>query len=76
VTLTPRQREVLAAYLRTGSYHGAARELGLTRQTVANHLHATYNRLGARSLLGALRALSPGDELRLAFVNGVREVPS
>jgi DNA-binding NarL/FixJ family response regulator len=76
VTLTPRQREVLAAYLRTGSYHGAARELGLTRQTVANHLHEAYRRLGVRSLLGALRALPPGDELRLAFVAGLQEVPA
>jgi DNA-binding NarL/FixJ family response regulator len=75
VTLTPRQREVLAAYLRTGSYHGTARELGLTRQTVANHLHEAYNRLGARSLLEALRALPTGDPLRLLAVLP-REVPA
>jgi DNA-binding NarL/FixJ family response regulator len=74
--LTPRQREVLAAYLRTGSVHATAAELGCAEQTVKNQMHSAYRALGVHSLLGALRALPPGDPLRRAFLYAVREVPA
>jgi DNA-binding NarL/FixJ family response regulator len=73
--LTPRQREVLAAYLRTGSQADAAVELGCAEQTVKNQMHSAYRVLGVHSLLGALRALPPGDPLRLAAA-GLMEVPA
>ena len=56
-TLTVRQAEVLTAYLRTGSYQGAARQLGMPLQSVKNHLTAVYRRLGVDNALGAAKAI-------------------
>ena len=43
---TPRQVEVLRAYVATGSYGAAADSLGIAKATVRNHLHDLRLRLG------------------------------
>jgi len=55
--LTPRQREVLLAYLRTGSHKAAAHQLGMPIQSVKNHLSAAYGVLGVDNILGAAKAI-------------------
>ncbi len=50
-SLTPRQRESLAAYARRGSMKEAAHDLGIAPRTVKWHLAAARERLSAASLL-------------------------
>lgn len=57
VPLTPRQREVLRAIAVTGSGVAAARTLGITYQTLRNHLNEAYSRLGVDGIIPALRAV-------------------
>ena len=54
---TPRQLQVMAAYVRTGSQKAAAHECNLSIQTVKNHLTALYVRLDASGVLEALTKL-------------------
>ena len=67
--LTPRQREVLIRKAEGKTYGQVAYELGVTEQTVKNHLGFAYARLGAGHLIEALHILGwlhvPG-ETRLA----------
>jgi DNA-binding NarL/FixJ family response regulator len=56
--LTDRQLEVLEALRdRDGSIKEAARELGISEQTVKGHLTTIYERLGVTRMVGAFRAL-------------------
>lgn len=54
---TPRQWEVLRAYLRHGSVREAARELGVTPQTIKNRLHELNARLGVKKTAQAVQRL-------------------
>ena len=54
---THRQVEVLAVFVRTASTRTAARELGISRQTIKNDLSAIYRKLDARTTVGACLAL-------------------
>jgi PAS domain S-box-containing protein len=61
--LTPRQLEVLAELELGRSTEQIARELGISRQTVRNHIRDLLKRLGARSRLEAIaRARRRRDE--------------
>jgi DNA-binding CsgD family transcriptional regulator len=60
---TDRQLRVLFASKRLRSQKAAARELGISYQTVKNHLQSLYRRLGVDCIDGALAAL--GYELDL-----------
>lgn len=53
--LTARERAVLLAVWETGGILPAARELGISRHTVRNHLVNARSRLGARTTLEAIR---------------------
>ena len=55
--LTPRQREVIIRKAEGKTYGQVAYELGVTEQTVKNHLGLVYARLGAEHLIEALRIL-------------------
>jgi DNA-binding NarL/FixJ family response regulator len=55
--LTPRQREVIIRKAEGKTYGQVAHELGVTEQTVKNHLGLVYARLGAEHLIEALRIL-------------------
>ena len=55
--LTPRQREVLIRKAEGKTYGQVAHELGVSEQTVKNHLGLVYSRLGAEHLIEALRIL-------------------
>lgn len=54
---TPMQLRVLEAWVHLGSQKAVARELGITRQTVKNHMGELYVRLGVGGALAALGAL-------------------
>lgn len=57
-TGTPMQMRVVEVYAKTGSQKLTAHELGISEQTVKNHLSALYARLGVESgILQALNAL-------------------
>jgi DNA-binding CsgD family transcriptional regulator len=56
-SLTPRQREALAAYARTGNQREAAERLGIGYQTVKNHLAAAYAALDVGGAIDAFRAM-------------------
>lgn len=62
---TPRQLDVIGAYVRTGSEKAAAAALGISIQTVKNDLSSLYRRLGVTKAMEALTALGwvevPGD---------------
>jgi DNA-binding CsgD family transcriptional regulator len=55
--LTPRQREVIIRKAEGKTYGQVAYDLGVTEQTVKNHLGLVYARLGAEHLIEALRIL-------------------
>ena len=55
--LTPRQRDVIIRKAEGKTYGQVAYELGVTEQTVKNHLGLVYARLGAEHLIEALRIL-------------------
>ena len=55
--LTPRQREVIIRKAEGKTYGQVAYELGVTEQTVKNHLRLVYAKLGAEHLIEALRIL-------------------
>ncbi len=55
--LTPRQREVIIRKAEGKTYGQVAYELGITEQTVKNHLGLVYTKLGAEHLIEALRIL-------------------
>jgi DNA-binding NarL/FixJ family response regulator len=56
-SLTPRQREALAAYASTGNHDQAAHELGISRQTLRNHLVLAYETLDVACGIDAFRAM-------------------
>ncbi len=56
-TLTPRQRQVLAALEAGATIRRAAWELGVSEKTVENHLQSIYRRLGVTSRAAALLAV-------------------
>ena len=55
--LTPRQREVLIRKAAGLTYGEVAYDLGVSEQTVKNHLGLAYARLGAEHLIEALHIL-------------------
>lgn len=55
--LTDRERQILEAYVEAESARKAAILLGISEQTVKNHLHAIRNKTGTATTLGALKAL-------------------
>jgi DNA-binding CsgD family transcriptional regulator len=57
VTLTDREMDVLLTYARLGSYLAVGKELGISRQTVANTLVNVRNKLGVDSTIQALWAV-------------------
>lgn len=65
VTLTPREREVLALLAEGLSNKRVARELGVTESTVKFHVQAIYSKLGVQSRAGAV---SRGIQLGLVSV--------
>ena len=54
---TPQQLRVLDAYVRTCSQKAVAYEMGISIQTVKNHLSSLYAGLDAHSVLEALTKL-------------------
>ncbi|WP_019587058.1 helix-turn-helix transcriptional regulator [Deinococcus apachensis] len=54
VTLTPRERDVLALLAEGLSNKRAARELGVTESTIKFHVQAVYSKLGVQSRAGAV----------------------
>ncbi|GAA5513402.1 HTH-type transcriptional regulator MalT [Deinococcus carri] len=54
VTLTPRERDVLALLAEGLSNKRAARELGVTESTVKFHVQAVYSKLGVQSRAAAV----------------------
>lgn len=62
--LTPRQRDVLNLLIRGLAYKQIARELGIGRQTVKNHMVAIYERLRVcprRQIVAILEAWRRGE---------------
>lgn len=53
--LTPRRREVLALYLRGHTRKEIARYLGVSPNTVRNHIRLIYEQFGFRNRVEALR---------------------
>jgi DNA-binding CsgD family transcriptional regulator len=64
--LSPKQREVMIAYARLGSWSEVARVLGMPLQTIKNHSQEAYQRLGVTGAMGAMRVLGfvvlPGED--------------
>lgn len=60
--LTPQQRAVLLSYGQVGSVEAAGRQLGISAQTVKNHLSDAYRRLGVARGHQALYVLMGGDK--------------
>lgn len=54
---TATQLKIMEVYLRTGSQKMVAEELGISPQTVKNHLGSLYTRLGTDNAIGALNIL-------------------
>ncbi|BDP42158.1 hypothetical protein DAETH_21270 [Deinococcus aetherius] len=54
ITLTPRERDVLALLAEGLSNKRAARELGVSESTVKFHVQAVYSKLGVQSRAGAV----------------------
>jgi len=55
--LTPREMEVLMAVAQYEKAVEAAYELGISRQSVKNHLYAAYQKLGVNNAIAAFREL-------------------
>jgi hypothetical protein len=55
--LTPREVEVLAAYAVGGTQDAVAAALGISKQTVKNHLSYIYIKVGAACAIQAFRAV-------------------
>ena len=55
--LTPAQLQVLEEYVRLGSQKAVGAALGISYQTVKNHLSAIYRRCGTLGILETLSAL-------------------
>lgn len=55
--LTPRQREALVTYARTGSTKRAAHRMGVSRSVIQTHLSEAYHRLGVQTNLDAFAAV-------------------
>lgn len=53
--LTEREMAVLMAVWETGGYSSAAQRLGISRNTVKNHLVNARSRLGVHTTLEAIR---------------------
>ena len=69
-SLTARQREVLNAVIVTGSYKAAADVLGISSDTVKNHLqrderYGAYRKLGASTLHEAMLVATARGEIHL-----------
>jgi DNA-binding NarL/FixJ family response regulator len=60
--VSPRERDVLAAFARGATNHAAARSLGLSPHTVKQHASSIYRKLGVRNRAEAVRR---ADELGL-----------
>lgn len=56
-SLTPRQRAALEAFARTGNQRQAAADLGISYQTLKNHLKLAYRALDVGGAIDAFRAL-------------------
>lgn len=68
---SPRELEVLAVYARTGSQEQTAAELGLSLQTVKNHVSSVIHATGSTSSIGAMFALGwivPNRDLRVSAI--------
>lgn len=52
--LTPRQIDVLVAYLETGSIKSAAQRTGISESTARQHLSSAYRRLRVRTAVQAV----------------------
>jgi len=61
--VTPRQLQVLAAVVATGTYKGAAFELGVRRDTVRNHLVKLRRSLGVDTTWQAVYLLTASGDL-------------
>jgi DNA-binding CsgD family transcriptional regulator len=65
VKLTQRQFDVLSNYAETGLQKETALQMGLSLQTVKNHLRRSYRKIGATNITEAYRMLGwlnvPGD---------------
>jgi len=55
--LSPRERQILRAYLECERIKEVAAVLGLSPQTVKNYLHDAYKKLDVTSNLGAFKAM-------------------
>ena len=62
---TSQQLRVMEAYVRLGSQKAVSHELGISTQTVKNHMGGLYGRLGVGGVMEALTRLGwvalPGD---------------
>lgn len=72
--LTPQQRATLLAYGRLGDQRLVAEELGITTQTVKNHLSQAYGRLGVASGPQAIYMLMGGDQTALQVPEASNDV--
>jgi DNA-binding CsgD family transcriptional regulator len=55
--LTPQQIRIIEGYVRTGSQKAIAADLGISVQTVKNHLSTIYRRLDTQGILETLVVL-------------------
>lgn len=55
--LSPREQDVLLAYVRIGDQANAAKLIGMSTQTFKNHLISIYRKLGVDSALEACYVL-------------------
>jgi DNA-binding CsgD family transcriptional regulator len=60
--LTPREREVVRAYARTGSLKEAAHHLGITRHTVKAHLANARARAGVATTVQLVARVAREEE--------------